>query len=54
MAIRSWPAAVSSELAVCGVAAVVLAVVWRADPSDTAIHRDCPGFQNITRLRVSG
>lgn len=47
-------AAVTAALVARGLAAGALAVAWRADPSDTAIHRDGPGLQNIARLRIGG
>lgn len=47
-------AAVAVALARRGVNAGALAILWRADPADTAIHRDGPGLQNIARLRIGG
>lgn len=47
-------AAITAALAARGVAAGAVAIIWRADPSDTAIHRDGPGLQNVARLRVGG
>lgn len=35
-----------------GVAAGAIAVIWRPDPSDTSIHRDGPGFQNLAKIRI--
>lgn len=47
-------AAVVSGLAGRGVAAGAVRVVWRPDRSDTSIHRDGPGMQELIKIRVGG
>lgn len=47
-------AAVTAALASRGVAPGAVQIVWRPDPSDTSIHRDGPGLQELAKLRVGG
>jgi len=47
-------AAVTSALANQGIAPGAISLSWRPDPSDTSIHRDGPGLQEIARLRIQG
>lgn len=47
-------AAVSTALANRGVSPGAIRLVWRPDPSDTSIHRDGPGLQEIAKLRIGG
>ena len=47
-------AAMTSALASRGIAPASIRVIWRPSPSDTSIHRDGPGMQEIVRLRVGG
>jgi hypothetical protein len=47
-------AAITSALASRGIAPAAVQVVWRPEPSDTSIHRDGPGLQELARLRVGG
>lgn len=47
-------AALTAALIGRGVAPGAVAVVWRPDPADTAIHRDGPGLQTLARLRIGG
>lgn len=47
-------AAITSALASRGVAPAAVRVIWRPAPSDTSIHRDGPGMQELARLRVGG
>ena len=37
-----------------GIAPGAISTLWRADPADTAIHRDGPGLQNLAHLRIGG
>lgn len=45
-------AAIVAALANRGVAPAGVAVTWRPDKADTAIHRDGPGMQEIAKVRV--
>lgn len=45
---------VVSGLAGRGVAPGAVRVVWRPDRSDTSIHRDGPGMQELIKIRVGG
>jgi len=47
-------AAVTSALVNQGIAPGAISLSWRPDPSDTSIHRDGPGLQEIARLRIQG
>lgn len=47
-------AAVSTALANRGVSPGAIRLVWRPDPSDTSIHRDGPGLQELAKLRIGG
>lgn len=47
-------AAVTSALANHGIAPGAISLTWRPDPSDTSIHRDGPGLQEIAKLRIQG
>jgi curli biogenesis system outer membrane secretion channel CsgG len=47
-------AAITSALASRGVAPAAIRVTWQPDPSDTSIHRDGPGMQELARLKVGG
>lgn len=47
-------AAITSALGSRGVAPAAVRVTWRPDPSDSSIHRDGPGMQEIARLRIGG
>lgn len=45
-------AAVTSALANRGVPPGAISITWRPDASDTSIHRDGPGLQEIAKLRI--
>jgi curli biogenesis system outer membrane secretion channel CsgG len=47
-------AAITSALASRGIAPAAVRVIWRPEPSDSSIHRDGPGLQELARLRVGG
>jgi outer membrane protein OmpA-like peptidoglycan-associated protein len=47
-------AAVSAALVNRGVAPGAIRVVWRPEKSDTSIHRDGPGLQEIAKIRIGG
>lgn len=47
-------AAITSALANRGIAPAAISVTWRPDASDTSIHRDGPGLQEIAKLRIGG
>jgi hypothetical protein len=47
-------AALTSALANRGIAPAAISVTWRPDASDTSIHRDGPGLQEIAKLRIGG
>jgi outer membrane protein OmpA-like peptidoglycan-associated protein len=47
-------AAITSALASRGVAPGAVQVTWQPDASDTSIHRDGPGMQELARLKVGG
>lgn len=47
-------AAVSTALVNRGVAPGAIRVVWRPEKSDTSIHRDGPGLQEIAKIRIGG
>lgn len=45
-------AAVATALANRGIAPGAISVSWRPDRSDTSIHRDGPGMQEIARIQI--
>lgn len=45
-------AALMAALANRGIAQSAVTVTWRPAPSDSTIHRDGPGFQEIARIRI--
>jgi hypothetical protein len=47
-------AAITSALASRGIAPGAVQVTWQPDASDTSIHRDGPGMQELARLKVGG
>jgi curli biogenesis system outer membrane secretion channel CsgG len=47
-------AAITSALASRGIAPAGIRVTWRPAATDTSIHRDGPGLQELARLRVGG
>ena len=47
-------AAITSALASRGIAPAAVTILWRPAPSDTSIHRDGPGMQELVRLRIGG
>jgi hypothetical protein len=47
-------AAITSALAARGIAPAAVRVIWRPEPSDSSIHRDGPGLQELARLRIGG
>lgn len=47
-------AAITSALASRGIAPAAITIIWRPAPSDTSIHRDGPGMQELVRLRIGG
>ena len=47
-------AAITTALASRGIAPGAVQITWRPDPSDTSIHRDGPGMQELVRLKISG
>jgi curli biogenesis system outer membrane secretion channel CsgG len=47
-------AAITSALASRGVAPGAIRITWRPAPTDTSIHRDGPGMQELVRLRIGG
>jgi curli biogenesis system outer membrane secretion channel CsgG len=51
---RERIAAITSALASKGIAPGAIRVTWQPDASDSSIHRDGPGLQEIARLRVGG
>jgi curli biogenesis system outer membrane secretion channel CsgG len=46
--------ALTSALANRGIAPAAVSVTWRPDASDSSIHRDGPGLQEIAKLRIGG
>ncbi len=52
--IRERIAAITSALASKGIAPGAIRVTWQPDASDSSIHRDGPGLQEIARLKVGG
>ena len=46
--------AIKTALAAKGIAPGAVQITWRPEPSDTSIHRDGPGLQEIARLRIGG
>jgi len=51
---RQRIAAITSALASRGIAPAAVQIAWQPDASDTSIHRDGPGLQEIARLRIGG
>lgn len=47
-------AAITSALASRGIAPGAISILWRPASSDTSIHRDGPGMQEMVRLRIGG
>lgn len=47
-------AAITSALASRGIAPAAVQLTWQPDASDTSIHRDGPGMQELARLKVGG
>jgi curli biogenesis system outer membrane secretion channel CsgG len=47
-------AAITSALASRGIAPGAVQLTWQPDASDTSIHRDGPGMQELARLKVGG
>jgi curli biogenesis system outer membrane secretion channel CsgG len=47
-------AAILSALEKRGIAAGALTTTWRPAPSDTSIHRDGPGMQELAKIKVGG
>jgi curli biogenesis system outer membrane secretion channel CsgG len=47
-------AALIAALAARGIAPGAASMLWRPDPTDTAIHREDAGLQAIARLRIGG
>jgi curli biogenesis system outer membrane secretion channel CsgG len=46
--------ALTSALANRGIAPAAINVIWRPDASDSSMHRDGPGLQEIAKLRIGG
>jgi curli biogenesis system outer membrane secretion channel CsgG len=51
---RDRIAAITSALASKGIAPGAIRVTWQPAASDSSIHRDGPGLQEIARLRIGG
>jgi len=47
-------ATIVAALATRGIAPGAVRIVWRPGPTDTSIHRDGPGMQEIAKIRVGG
>jgi len=45
-------AAMTTALASRGVAPGAISIIWRPHPTDTSVHRDGPGLQELAKLRI--